>query len=35
VDPAWVMKKLELLDEPHKKMALEMVRALLRLEGKQ
>lgn len=35
VDPAWVMKKLELLDEPHKKMVLEMVRALLRLEGKQ
>ena len=35
VDPAWVMKKLELLDEPHKKMVLEIVRALLRLEGKQ
>lgn len=35
VDPAWVMKKLELLDESHKKMVLEMVRALLRLEGKQ
>lgn len=35
VDPTWVMKKLELLDEPHKKMVLEMVRALLRLEGKQ
>lgn len=35
VDPAWVMKKLELLDEPHKKMVLEMVCALLRLEGKQ
>ena len=35
LDPAWVMKKLELLDEPHKKMVLEMVRALLRLEGKQ
>ena len=35
VDPAWVMKKLELLDEPHKRMVLEMVRALLRLEGKQ
>ena len=35
VDPAWVMKKLELLDEPHKKMVLELVRALLRLEGKQ
>jgi len=35
VDPVWVMKKLELLDEPHKKMVLEMVRALLRLEGKQ
>ena len=35
VDPVWVMKKLELLDEPHKKMVLELVRALLRLEGKQ
>ena len=35
LDPAWVMKKLELLDEPHKKMVLEIVRALLRLEGKQ
>jgi len=35
MDPAWVTKKFELLDEPHKKMVLEMVRALLRLEGKQ
>ena len=35
VDPVWVVKKLELLDEPHKKMVFEMVRALLRLEGKQ
>lgn len=35
VDPAWVIKKLELLNEPHKRMILELVRALLRLEGKQ
>ena len=35
VEPAWVLKKFELLDEPHKKMVLEVVRALLRLEGKQ
>ena len=35
VDPAWVAKKFELLSEAHKKMVLEMVRALLRLEGKQ
>jgi len=35
VDPAWIAKKLELLNEPHKRMILELVRALLRLEGKQ
>jgi len=35
IDPAWVTKKLELLNEPHKRMVLEVVRALLRLEGKQ
>lgn len=35
VDHAWVAKKFELLGEQHKKMVLEMVRALLRLEGKQ
>ena len=31
----WVARKFELLDEPHKKMVVEMVHALLRLEGKQ
>lgn len=35
VDPAWVTKKLEMLNEPHKRIVLEVVRALLRLEGKQ
>jgi transcriptional regulator with XRE-family HTH domain len=35
VDHAWVAKKFELLGDQHKKMVLEMVRALLRLEGKQ
>lgn len=35
VDPAWVARKFELLNEQHKKMVLEVVRALLRLEGKQ
>ncbi|MBI2960037.1 MAG: hypothetical protein HYY28_06970 [Betaproteobacteria bacterium] len=35
VDPLWVTKKLELLNEPHKRIVLEVVRALLRLEGKQ
>lgn len=34
-DHAWVGKKFEQLDEPHKKMIVEMVLALLRLEGKQ
>ena len=31
----WIAKKLDLLNEPHKKMVLEMVYALLRLEDKQ
>jgi len=35
VEPIWVTKKFELLDDPHKTMVLEIVRALLRLEGKQ
>lgn len=35
IDAAWVVRKLELLNEPHQKMVLEVVRALLRLEGKQ
>ncbi len=35
VNPAWVTRQFELLNEPHRKMILEMVRALLRLEGKQ
>ncbi len=34
-DPAWAGKKFEQLNEPHKKMIVEMVLALLRLEGKQ
>ena len=32
---AWVAKKFDLLNDPHKKMVVEMVHALLRLEGKQ
>ena len=35
VDSASLAKKFELLNEPHKKMVLELVLALLRLEGKQ
>lgn len=31
----WAAKKFDLLNEPHKKMVVEMVHALLRLEGKQ
>ncbi len=31
----WIAKKLDLLNEPHKKMVLEIVYALLRLENKQ
>lgn len=34
-DIHWAARKFELLNEPHKKMVLEMVHALLRLEGKQ
>lgn len=34
-DSASLTKKFELLNEPHKKMVLELVHALLRLEGKQ
>lgn len=32
---SWVAKKFEMLNEPHKRMVVEMVHALLRLEGKQ
>jgi transcriptional regulator with XRE-family HTH domain len=32
---AWVAKKFDVLNDPHKKMVVEMVHALLRLEGKQ
>ena len=35
VDHTWVGRKFELLSDQHKKMVLEVVRALLRLEGKQ
>jgi len=35
IEPGWVTRKFELLNEPHKKMVLEIVHALLRLEGKQ
>ena len=35
VDSAWLEKKFDSLSEPHKKMVLEITRALLRLEGKQ
>jgi hypothetical protein len=35
VDSAWLGKKFDLLSEPHRKMVLEITRALLRLEGKQ
>jgi transcriptional regulator with XRE-family HTH domain len=35
LDAAWATKKFELLSEPHKRMVLEIVHALLRLEGKQ
>lgn len=35
LDHGWPSKKFELLNEPHKRMVLEMVHALLRLEGKQ
>ncbi len=35
VDSAWLGKKFDSLSEPHRKMVLEITRALLRLEGKQ
>lgn len=35
VDSAWLGKKFDLLSEPHRRMVLEITRALLRLEGKQ
>jgi len=35
VEPGWLEKKVESLSDPHKKMVVEMVVALLRLEGKQ
>ena len=34
-EPAWVARKFESLDDAHKRMVLEIVHALLRLEGKQ
>jgi hypothetical protein len=34
-EPAWVARKFESLDDVHKRMVLEIVHALLRLEGKQ
>ncbi len=34
VDPQWLTKKYEALNEPHKKMIVELLIALLRLEGK-
>jgi len=35
LDPGWPSRKFELLNDAHKRMVLEMVHALLRLEGKQ
>jgi len=35
VDSAWLGKKFDSLSDPHRKMVLEITRALLRLEGKQ
>jgi len=34
-EPAWVARKFESLDDAHKRIVLEIVHALLRLEGKQ
>jgi transcriptional regulator with XRE-family HTH domain len=34
VDSAWLEKNFDLLSEPHRKMVLEIARALLRFEGK-
>ncbi len=35
VDSGWLARKFDSLTEPHKKVVLEITRALLRLEGKQ
>jgi hypothetical protein len=35
VDSAWLGKKFDSLSEQHRKIVLEITRALLRLEGKQ
>jgi transcriptional regulator with XRE-family HTH domain len=35
VDSSWLEKKFDSLSEPHRRMVLEITRALLRLEGKQ
>jgi transcriptional regulator with XRE-family HTH domain len=34
VDPAWISRKYDALNEPHKRIIVELVVALLRLEGK-
>jgi hypothetical protein len=34
VDPSWLAKKYDALNEPHKRMVVELLLALLRLEGK-
>jgi len=34
VDPQWLTKKYETLNEPHKKIVVELLIALLRLEGR-
>jgi transcriptional regulator with XRE-family HTH domain len=34
IEPAWPAKKFELLNEAHKRVVLEIIHALLRLEGK-
>jgi transcriptional regulator with XRE-family HTH domain len=34
-DPTWVTRKFDALEDHHKRMVIEMVHALLRLEGKQ
>jgi transcriptional regulator with XRE-family HTH domain len=34
MDPAWVSKKYDALNDPHKRMIAELVIALLKLEGK-
>ena len=35
VDSVWIGRKFDSLSEPHRRMVLEITRALLRLEGKQ